>query len=411
MMLMDDWRRLLAVVAAGLILLASFFNMSSFQRSLGDFKDYTTSVEHSIMSEQKRTQETIPFTMCERETPYRYDINPLLPLPEQRPLVDFKHDWEKQNKILLLRNDGKFGHMGNQINSLLHAFDYARDHKLAIGILFHSWAMDTIQTMFYETSDFEDLERDLLEDLGILVIRNQTQLEGYSEVISQNSQQLYFYRTSNQGMDTWKETMHVHIAFLRRLFLRYNRGYGYVHNGLRAQDVCATIDMFFHERTSEAKYTVIHSRYLDGNAEWRLAKMAKTVGLTVEGGALYMGPAYIKAILKPLGMLEYPIILLTDGQLPGVERGLFNDPIIGPNMMVLSNKVFLDGADVALAVLSDVFIGNPASVTSGFIARTRHALGYSEKSTQLFRRKRIHQWYSVCNEECVFNPWILGQWV
>lgn len=124
-----------------------------------------------------------------------------------------------------------------------------------------------------------------------------------------------------------------------------------------------------------------------------------------------MGPAYIKSILKPLGMLEYPIILITDGQLPSVERGLLNDETIGSNIMVLSNKISLDSADVALAVLADVFIGNPASVTSGFIARSRVALGYSEKSTQLFRRKRIHQWYSVCNEECVFNPWILGQWV
>ena len=116
--------------------------------------------------------------------------------------------------------------------------------------------------------------------------------------------------------------------------------------------------------------------------------MEQTTGLTIEGGALYMSPAYIKSILKPLGMLGYPIILITDGQLPSVERGLLNDPVIGPKVMVLSNKDKLEGADVSLAILADVFIGNPASVTSGFIARSRLALGYSVKSTQLFRRKR-----------------------
>jgi hypothetical protein len=47
-------------------------------------------------------------------------------------------------------------------------------------------------------------------------------------------------------------------------------------------------------------------------------------------------------------------------------------------------KDSLDGADVALAVLADVFIGNPASITSGFMERLRHALGYLEKSMQLF---------------------------
>lgn len=131
-------------------------------------------------------------------------------------------------------------------------------------------------------------------------------------------------------------------------------------------------------------YTV-HARYLDGNAVWRLERLASATGMTIEGGVMQMGPAYVKGILKPLNMLDHPIILITDGQLAAVERGLLNDEILGPKLMVLSDKDALDGADVALAVLADVFIGNPASVTSGFIARSRMALGYSDKSTQLFR--------------------------
>jgi hypothetical protein len=127
---------------------------------------------------------------------------------------------------------------------------------------------------------------------------------------------------------------------------------------------------------------------LDDKTLWKLNKIAKASGLTVEGGVISMGPAYVKSILKPLGMLEYPILLITDRSKTGAERGLLNDPDIGPKLMVLSDRENLDGADVALAVLSDVYIGNPASVTSGFIARARMALGYSEKSTQLFRRKR-----------------------
>ena len=121
---------------------------------------------------------------------------------------------------------------------------------------------------------------------------------------------------------------------------------------------------------------------------WKLGKIAKASGLTIEGGAISMGPAYVKSILKPLGMLEYPIVLITDRPQTAAERGLSNDPTIGPKLMVLSDREKLDGADVALAVLSDVFIGNPASVTSGFLARARFSLGYSEMSTQLFRRKR-----------------------
>ena len=142
---------------------------------------------------------------------------------------------------------------------------------------------------------------------------------------------------------------------------------------------------FVNTNLSKSNMYTVHARYLDGNAVWRLERLASATGMTIEGGVMQMGPAYIKGILKPLNMLDHPIILITDGQLAAVERGLLNDEILGPKLMVLSNKDALDGADVALAVLADVFIGNPASVTSGFIARSRMALGYSDKSTQLFR--------------------------
>jgi hypothetical protein len=361
--------------------------------------------------------DNVPFVMCDRITPYQHcsntasDRSQYQHITEQYKFLSTNGQWPKSNKILLLRNDGKFGHIGNQFNSLLHAFDYARDHELHIGMLFHSWAMDVIHSMFYESADFDILSVEMEEDFGILLVRDQSQLLLYDEVISQNAQQLYFYKSSNKNADSWRDTMGAHKSILQQLFHRYNRGYGYVHNGLRAKDVCSTLDMFFKDQLSTIKYSVIHAQYMDGNTVWKLEQIAKTTGITIKGGAGTMSPAYVKSILKPLGMLEHPIILLTDGQLPGIERALLNDAIIGPRLMVLSDRVALDGADITLAVLSDVFIGNPASVTSGFIARIRMALGYSDMSTQLFRRKRIHQWYSVCNEDCVFNPWILSKWV
>lgn len=397
------------------VLLLCFCNMSMSLLSLRIFREFNAGPGQAISSSEltgKKSMQNrlwggnddIPFVMCDRETPFRISHNKAA----NRPLHKVQHDWPKENKILLLRNDGKFGQIGNQFNSLLHAFDYARDHNLHLGMLFHSWAMDVIHTMFYETDDFDKLGEEMMNDLGILIVRNQTQLALYDEVVSQNAQQLFFYKSSNKNMDHWRETMVVHKSIMQQLFFRYNRGYGYIHNGLRAQDVCGALDMFFKERVRDVKYSVIHTQFSDENAVWKFNQIAKATGITVEGGAITMSPAYVKSILKPLGMLEYPIILITDGKLAGVERGLSNDPIIGPRLMVLSDRVALDGADVALAVLSDVFIGNPASVTSGLIARARMSLGFSYMSTQLFRRKRIHQWYSVCNEECVFNPWILS---
>jgi hypothetical protein len=64
--------------------------------------------------------------------------------------------------------------------------------------------------------------------------------------------------------------MEVHKSIMQQLFFRYNRGYGYVHNGLRAQDVCEALDMFFKERFRDVKCSAIHTQFSDENAVWKL---------------------------------------------------------------------------------------------------------------------------------------------
>ena len=197
------------MTAFAFVLLVIFYDMYTYRQSLGVYRNYTT---ESIFSSETKMMSggrtDIPFAMCDRETPYRYSLNPATDRSnQQRPQNAFRHDWPKRNKTLLLRNDGKFGPIGNQINSLLHAFDYARDHNLHLGMLFHSWAMDVIQSVFYETDDFDALGDEMMKDFGVLVVRNQTQLTLYDEVVSENAQQLYFYKSSNKNMDHWRETM------------------------------------------------------------------------------------------------------------------------------------------------------------------------------------------------------------
>ena len=228
-----------------------YLSLHNMLHSLGRAVKHT--IQQRYMSDEQRKMQ--PFVMCGRTTPFRYEVDPSLPQSEQRPIHKVDTNWPKQNKLLLLRNDGKFGHYGNQINSFLHAFDYARDHQLDLGILFHSWSMDVMHTMFYESNNFEELGVQLRNDLGIKVIRNPQHYQRYDEIISRNSQQLYFYKSANDTMDDWRETMEVHKSILRQLFLNYNRGHGYIHTGARAEDVCSTLNMFFHDKVGEAKYT------------------------------------------------------------------------------------------------------------------------------------------------------------
>ena len=218
----DNINKLMAAFA--FVLLFIFYDMNTYRQSLGVYRDHTTESIFSseITAEEQRCmmlgrRKDTPFSMCDRETPFRYSVNPATDRSnQQRPQNAFRHDWPKRNKILLLRNDGKFGNFGNQMNSLLHAFDYARDHNLHLGILFHSWAMDVIQSMFYETGDFEALGDEMMKDFGILVVRNQTQLALYDEVVSQNAEQLYFYKSSNKHMDHWRETMEGELFLLSK---------------------------------------------------------------------------------------------------------------------------------------------------------------------------------------------------
>jgi hypothetical protein len=66
-------------------------------------------------------------------------------------------------------------------------------------------------------------------------------------------------------------------------------------------------------------------------------------------------------------MLQYPIVLITDGEDPTVEQRLKDDPEIGPMLRLVPADNSWIGGDITLATMSNVFIGNPASSFSGFL--------------------------------------------
>jgi hypothetical protein len=119
-----------------------------------------------------------------------------------------------------------------------------------------------------------------------------------------------------------------------------------------------------------------------------------------------MQPEYIKAILRPLGMLEHPIVLISDGQDFSVAERLLNDPEIAPMLKLVPNRAKWIGGDITLAVMSNVFIGNPASTFSGFIAKSRIALGLDK--TFMFRARNGNgEWENTCEDRCIFSKRIM----
>ena len=104
-------------------------------------------------------------------------------------------------------------------------------------------------------------------------------------------------------------------------------------------------------------------------------------------------------------------MLITDGQDPAVAQRLLEDPEIGPMLSVMPQSASWIGGDLTAAIMSDVFIGNPASSFSGFIAKARIAMGFG--NNHLFRAKVSTgvgkpEWVTTCGDACIYDKNILG---
>ncbi|KAL7542918.1 hypothetical protein ACHAXR_012360, partial [Thalassiosira sp. AJA248-18] len=172
-------------------------------------------------------------------------------------------------------------------------------------------------------------------------------------------------------------------------------------------DMCSGIKSVFGEDRASAIYSVIHSRRLEGKPGLRLLGNLSSLSGCDPVAALEMRPDYIKSILEPLGMLKFPIVIITDGQDLRVLQRLMDDPELGPLIRLVPREARWIGGDVTLATMSNVFIGNPASSFSGFITKARLSLGFGH--SYLFRAKdKNGEWRTVCGDHCVFDKSIYG---
>lgn len=154
----------------------------------------------------------------------------------------------------------------------------------------------------------------------------------------------------------------------------------------------------------DQKYTVIHSRSLEGLVDDWLEYANEELGVDIRA-SIDFPSSLITSILRPLALTKNKILMITDWQNHEVIRRLSSDPIIGPNFKVVSEEQAGVASDLMLAILSDCFIGNPVSTFSQYIVQVRYALGI--KNSYLFVRKnRDHAWETFCEDELCFYNWI-----
>ena len=252
----------------------------------------------------------------------------------------------------------------------------------------------------------DDWEARFEEAFCVKIFHSEDEVKGYNLLLSNfevPTKELFRY-TSKSPLDDY---IGHQAQDLQTLFRHYNNGEGSTLRGSPVQDMCSGLDAVFGKHHKDTIYSVIHQRSLEGlPGVSAMHRMSKRSGCHPTG-ALKMEPDYIKSILEPLGMLGYPIVLISDGEDPSVLERLNADPDISKVLRVIPDHASWVGGDITLAIMSNVFIGNPASSFSGIIAKSRLALGFGHN--YLFRAKdQSGKWYTVCGDTCVYDHHVMG---
>ena len=312
--------------------------------------------------------------------------------------------------IFLIEGQDPYGRTGNKLLGFLHALEKARKTGRVVAIVIDSWALPVLTNFFFaiKERDFEGWQEQMEKTFCIKLLTSE-EVPKYTNAVRRDAKDIFMYTgESDDGIEGYIEFQTYHI---RNLLRNYNDGEGLNSQRKPVRNMCISLDEIFgHDRRTQV-YSVIHSRSFNSRPLERKAGMDQLKRIALKSGcdpvaALEMSPEYVKAILKPIGMLKYPIVLISDGQDLSVAERLLNDPEISPNLRLVPNRAKWVGGDITLAIMSNVFIGNPASSFSGFIAKSRLALGFD--NTFMFRAQNEKgQWVNVCDDSCIFSKRIM----
>lgn len=289
--------------------------------------------------------------------------------------VSLKTD-DRFREVILLEKGKLIGDLGARLDSFFNAYEFAHDENLPLYVAHDSWAIDALSPLFFGPATA--VERDaqfwgIVQDvLDVKVVKNEASLDSFGvevrQYVSPRDLLTYSSQHSNRGeIENHRKTI------LRKLF-RYPS-----HHGVR--NACAAYESL-HGTDFSKKYTVMHV------AGPKRKNDTTTTNKNALKGRDSMDVDRAKGILKPLGMLERDVYLINS------SSGVYSDNIgqvahaaAGSqlNVVDLPQQFRHEGSYFYLAVLSDVYLGDPADRTSAWIARMRDALGM--RNTFVFPEK------------------------
>ena len=292
---------------------------------------------------------------------------PVLLLTEDTNFGVYKWNRDINNAIVLDNRTGypyDYGRTGNQIREVFHAFDLARDNGGAL--IFHTsgFPMDAIIRKLFLGVERSELEK----RLGVTFYHNidEVHLPGM-KIFSQ--EEAYHYVSKDQKYSMFDAIEHRHYI-IRQLYQMTAKSMVMNPNSPGVADMCASMHALFGKdsigernvagisKPITKQYTVIHSRQLENMGKAWMNRAQQEFGVDNRAG-MDFPVDMISSVLSPLGMLNSTILMITDGQNAGVVHRLSSDPIIGKVFQVVPEEISTVTGDLMLAILSDVFIGNP----------------------------------------------------
>lgn len=306
----------------------------------------------------------------------------------------------QETAILVLKGFQKYGQSANNLIELFHALHYGRDNNMAVGIMEdNSWATRLITNMWMAIQDVNNMaewEQMMEQQLCLKMFTSVDQVNQYKEIqwitTSDDTFRMFGWMHDGPSVDTIAFQSHL----LRTLWRSYNNGTGFNIQRQPVWNMCSGIDTVFGLGRGSAIYSVVHSRSFEKSANF-IKKFFKAENMA----ALEVEPEFVKSVLGPLGMLNHPIVFMTDNQRPEILERLQADPEIGPKIIAIPSEASWIGGDITLATMANVFIGNPVSSFSGFIVKSRVALGIP--NSYMFRAKAENgTFYDSCDEICAF---------
>ena len=316
----------------------------------------------------------------------------------------------KNKNAVILKGPVEFGGLGLQLNSFFHAYDFAEETKRPMYITQDAWVLDMLYPLFFGPSS-GNVAKDstfweaMQDTLSAKVIASEDALTTKGVAIPEYlGQKLLYYQGANKGKFDATARRNRRDTILRKLF-QYPSVAG-------DKGVCALLDTLMKDEKNE-KYTVIH--YGTPGLKGYLGQLNGGTGGKDLTAACEMKPDYIKNILKQTNMLE-EMIYLIDSDSNNVDEELHKslmddsemseDKIRTPVGSPLASYIYL-------AVLADVYIGNPVDQLSLWIARMRYALGI--KNSFVLTEKQGENWVSWVNDDThvelydanrLSTPWI-----